>query len=227
MEDVLQAHDGAFGVTPWGGDGAAGALFRQHGGAVRDRVTVFHHPAAPQGRQLPVKGGRAAGEVVREVVAAELRRVTGRFPKCFRGQQENRTPFIKIGARYHRRGMGACEGVLRKSRSVHGGSGRFVARGRAADGEKLFSAEGGTWEQMGGNPVIASDTGFCGAEVGGPEWRRRVGAGRLQLRSGWIYVNLRNKTFQAERGVGRWGRRSGGAVRFFMGRHGRVREEGA
>lgn len=48
VEDVLQAHDGAFGVAPGGGDGAAGALFRQHGGAVRDRVTVFHHPPTPQ-----------------------------------------------------------------------------------------------------------------------------------------------------------------------------------
>ena len=104
---------------------------------------------------------------------------------------------LKIGAPYHRRGMGACEGVLRKSRSVHGGSGRFVARGRAADGEKLLSAEGGTWGQMGGNPVIARDTGFGGAKRGGPEKRRRVGAGRLQLRNGWIYVNLRNKTFRA------------------------------
>ena len=94
----MQAHYGAFGVAPGGGDGAAGALFRQHGGAVRDRVTVFHHPPAPQGRELTVKGGRAAGEVVREVVTAELRRVPGRFPKCFRGQQENMTPFIKIGA---------------------------------------------------------------------------------------------------------------------------------
>ena len=101
------------------------------------------------------------------------------------------------GARYHRRGMGACEGVPWKSRSVHGGSGRFVARGRAADGEKLFSAEGGTWGQMGGNPLTASGTGFGGAKRGGSEWRRRVGAGRLQLRSGWIYVNLRNKTFRA------------------------------
>ena len=62
--------------------------------------------------------------------------------------------------------MGACEGVLRKSRSVHGGSGRFVARGRAADGKKLFSAEGGTWGQMGGNPVIAMGTGFDGAKRG-------------------------------------------------------------
>ena len=88
----MQAHHGAFGVAPGGGDGAAGALFRQHGGAVRDRVTVFHHPPAPQGGQLPVKGGRAAGEVVREIVAAELRRVPGRFPKCFRGQQENMPP---------------------------------------------------------------------------------------------------------------------------------------
>ena len=42
------------------------------------------------------------------------------------------------GARYHRRGMGACEGVPWKSRSVHGGSGRFVARGRAADGKIFF-----------------------------------------------------------------------------------------
>ena len=49
------------------------------------------------------------------------------------------------GAPYHRRWMGACEGVLWKSRSVHGVSERFVARGRAADGEKTFSAEGGTW----------------------------------------------------------------------------------
>ena len=116
---------------------------------------------------------------MREVVAAELRRVPGRFPKCFRGQQENRTPFIKIGAPYHRRGMGACEEVPWKSRSVHGGSGRFVARGRAADGEKLFSAEGRTWGQMGGNPVIAMGTGFDGAKRDGPENRRRVGAGRL------------------------------------------------
>ena len=121
------------------------------------------------------------------------------------------------GARYHRRGMGACEGVLRKSRSVHGGSGRFVARGRAADGEKLFSAEGGTWGQMGGNPVIARDTGFGGVKRGGPEKRRHIGVGRLQLRSGWIYVNLRDKTFRAERGAGRWVRRSGGVVRFFGG----------
>ena len=59
---------------------------------------VFHHPPAPQGGQLAVKGGRAAGEVVREVVAAELRRIPGRFPKCFRGQQENMAPFIRIGA---------------------------------------------------------------------------------------------------------------------------------
>ena len=139
----MQAHHGAFGVAPGGGDGAAGALFRQHGGAVRDRVTVFHHPAAPQGRELPVKGGRAAGEVVREVVAAELRRVPGRFPKCFRGQQENRTPFIKIGAPYHRRGMGACEGVPWKSRSAHGGSGRFVARGRASDRKNFFQRRAG------------------------------------------------------------------------------------
>ncbi len=102
------------------------------------------------------------------------------------------------GARYHRRGMGACEGVLRKSRSVHGGSGRFVAWGRAADGEKLFSAEGGTWGRMGGNPVIARDTGFGGAKRGGPEKRRHIGAGRLQLRSSGIYVNLRNKTFRAD-----------------------------
>lgn len=94
VEDVLQAHHGAFGVAPWGGDGAAGALFRQHGGAVRDWVPVFHHPPTPQGGQLPVKGGRAAGEVVCEVVAAELRRVPGRFPKCFRGQQEKNAPFI-------------------------------------------------------------------------------------------------------------------------------------
>ena len=34
--------------------------------------------------------------------------------------------------------MGACEGVPWKSRSVHGGSGRFVARGRAADGKNFF-----------------------------------------------------------------------------------------
>ena len=125
---------------------------------------------------------------------------------------EDATLSTDSGARYHRRGMGACEGVLRKSRSVHGGSGRFVARGRAADGEKLFSAEGGTWGRMGGNPVIAMGTGFGGAEVSSSEWRRHIGAGRLQLRSEWIYVNLRNKTFRA--------------VRFFMGRHGRVREEG-
>ena len=75
--------------------------------------------------------------------------------------------------------MGACEGVPWKSRSVHGDSGRFVARGRAADGEKLFSAEGGTWGQMGGNPVIARGTGFGGAKSGGPEKRRRVGEDRL------------------------------------------------
>ena len=73
------------------------------------------------------------------------------------------------GARYHRRGMGACEGVPWKSRSVHGDSGRFVARGRASDRKKLFSAEGGTWGKMGGNPVIARGTGFGGAEVGGSE----------------------------------------------------------
>ena len=42
------------------------------------------------------------------------------------------------GAPYHRRGTDACEGVLWKNRSVHGGSGRFVARGRAADGNNFF-----------------------------------------------------------------------------------------
>ena len=126
---------------------------------------------------------------------------------------EDATLSTDSGEPYHRRGMGACEGVLRKSRSVHGGSGRFVVRGRAADGEKLFSEEGGTWGQMGGNHVIAMGTEFDGAKRGGPEKRRRVGAGRLQLRNEWIYVNLRNKTFRA--------------VRFFMGRHGRVREEGS
>lgn len=72
---------------------------------------------------------------------------------------------------------------------------------------------------MGGNPVIARDTGFGDAKRGGPE-KRCIGAGRLQLRNGWNYVNLMDKTFRAERGAGRWGRRSGGAVRFFMGRHG-------
>ncbi len=116
---------------------------------------------------------------MREIVAAELRRVPGCFPKCFRGQQENMTPFIKIGAPYHRQGMGACEEVPWKSRSVHGGSGRFVARGRAADVKNIFSAEGGTLGWMGGNPVIARGTGFGGAKRDGPEKRRRVGAGRL------------------------------------------------
>ena len=83
------------------------------------------------------------------------------------------------GARYHRRGMGACEEVPWKSRSVHCGSGRFVAWGRASDGKNNFSAEGGTWGQMGGNPVIARGTGSIGAKGGGPEMRRRVGADRL------------------------------------------------
>ena len=96
--------------------------------------------------------------------------------------------------------MDACEGVPWKSRSVHGGSGRFVAWGSTSDRKKFFSAEGGTRERMGGNPVIARDTGFGGAKRGGSKWRRRVGAGRLQLRNGWIYVNLRNKTFRAKRG---------------------------
>ena len=31
------------------------------------------------------------------------------------------------------------------------------------------------------------------------------------------YGILKNKTFRAERGAGRWGRRSGGVVRFFEG----------
>lgn len=93
--------------------------------------------------------------------------------------------------------------------------------------KKLFSAEGGMLGRMGGNPATASGTGFGDAKSGGPEKRRHIGAGRLQLRNGWIYVNLRNKTFRAERGAGRWGRRSGGAVHFFMGRHGRGREEGS
>ena len=35
-------------------------------------------------------------------------------------------------------------------------------------------------------------------EGGGSEWRRCVGADRLQLRNGWIYVNLRDKTFRAD-----------------------------
>ena len=51
---------------------------------------------------------------------------------------------LKIGAPYHRRGAGACEEVPWKRRSDHGGWGRFVARGRTSDGEKFFSAEGGT-----------------------------------------------------------------------------------
>ena len=45
--------------------------------------------------------------------------------------------------------------------------------------EKIFSAESGTRGRMGGNPVIARDTGFGGAKRGGPEKRRRVEAGRL------------------------------------------------
>ena len=46
--------------------------------------------------------------------------------------------------------------------------------------EKIFfSAEGGTWGRVSGNPVIARGTGFGGAKGGDPEWRRRVGAGRL------------------------------------------------
>ena len=32
---------------------------------------------------------------------------------------------------------------------------------------KNFSAESGTWGRMGGNPVIARDTGFGGAKRGG------------------------------------------------------------
>ena len=86
---------------------------------------------------------------------------------------------LKIGAPYHRRGMGACEEVPWKRRSDHGGWGRFVARGRTSDGEKFFSAEGGTRGRMGGNPVIARGTWFGGAKRDGPEKRRRVGAGRL------------------------------------------------
>ena len=35
--------------------------------------------------------------------------------------------------------------------------------------KKLFSAEGGTWGQMGGNPVTARDTGFGGAKRDGSE----------------------------------------------------------
>ena len=46
--------------------------------------------------------------------------------------------------------------------------------------EKIFfSAEGGTWGRMGGNPVIARGTGSIGAKGGGPEKRRHIGAGRL------------------------------------------------
>ena len=78
-----------------------------------------------------------------------------------------------------------------------------LLHGAVQQTEKIFfSAEGGTRGRMGGNPVIARGTGFGGAKGGGPEKRWSVGAGRLQLRSGWIYVNLRNKTFRAERGVG-------------------------
>ena len=92
---------------------------------------------------------------------------------------EDATLSTDSGEPYHRRGMGACEGVPWKSRSVHGGLGRFVAQGRAADGKKFFSAEGGTWGRVSGNHVIARGTGFGGAKRGGPEKRRRVGAGRL------------------------------------------------
>ena len=70
---------------------------------------------------------------------------------------------------------------------------------------------------MRGNHVIAMGTGSIGAKRGGPEKRRRVGAGRLQLRNEWIYVNLRDKTFRVEQGAGRLGRRSGGVVGFFDG----------
>ena len=92
---------------------------------------------------------------------------------------EDATLSTDSGEPYHRRGMGACEGVPWKSRSVHGGSGRFVAWGRASDRKKLFSAEDGTRGRMGGNPVIARDTWFGGAKSGGPEKRRRVGEDRL------------------------------------------------
>ena len=61
----------------------------------------------------------------------------------------------------------------------------MVARGGLLHGgvhqaEKIFfSAEGGTWGRMGGNPVIARDTGFVGAKRGGSEKRRRVEEDRL------------------------------------------------
>ena len=70
------------------------------------------------------------------------------------------------GARYHRRGMGACEEVPWKSRSVHGGSGRFVAWGRAADGKNFFqrrAGRGGKWAETLSLQVVQGSAAQRGA----------------------------------------------------------------
>ena len=55
-----------------------------------------------------------------------------------------------------------------------------LLHGTVQQTEKIFfSAEGGTWGRMGGNPVIARGTWFGGAKRDSSEWRRRVRAGRL------------------------------------------------
>ena len=60
---------------------------------------------------------------------------------------EDATLSTDSGEPYHRRGMGACEGVPWKSRSVHGGSGRFVAWGRASDRKKFFQRRAGRGDE--------------------------------------------------------------------------------
>ena len=79
------------------------------------------------------------------------------------------------GAPYHRRGMGACEGVLRKSRSVHGGSGRFVARGRAADGKNFFQRRAGRGDGWAETLSLQGVQGFAAQR-----WAVQNGGGALE-----------------------------------------------
>ena len=127
------------------------------------------------------------------------------------------------GARSHRRGMGACEGVPWKSRSVHGGSGRFVARGRAADGKNFFQRRAGCW---GGWAETLPLQGIQGSAAQRGAVQKNGGTlGRADCSCEAVGFMLTSEPRLSERTLMGAGLRRCCAL--FMGRHGRGREEGS
>ena len=90
--------------------------------------------------------------------------------------------------------MGACS-RRKKFFQRRAGRGRERAETLSLQGVQGSAAQRG-----------AAEKSFDGFRQGG-SWLRNVEN----------YGILKNKTFRAERGAGRWGRRSGGVVRFFEG----------